>query len=104
MPLRRSALREELRRALAEVLGAGADGVEVATSKDLQQAIEDGYEVKTIRKTRWKLPLVRDSHVAQLLYDGGKVIDQQIRGRSVKNAHLYESRYEPEAADAAAAA
>ena len=63
-------------------------------------SIEDGYEVKTIRKTRWKLPLVRDSHVAQLLYDGGKVIDQQIRGRSVKNSHLYENRYEPEAADA----
>lgn len=62
--------------------------------------IEDGYEVRAIRKTRWKLPLVRDSHVAQLFYDAGKVVDQQIRGRSVKNAHLYENRYDPEAADA----
>ena len=64
--------------------------------------IEDGYEVRAIRKSRWKLPLFRDSHVAQLLYDGGKIIDQQIRGRSVKNAHLYENSYAPEAADAIA--
>jgi len=64
--------------------------------------IEDGYEVGAIRKSRWKLSLFRDSHVAQLLYDGGKIIDQQIRGRSVKNAHLYENRYAPEAADAIA--
>ena len=59
--------------------------------------IENGREVRAIRKSRWKLPIIRDSHVAQLLYDAGKVVDQGTRGRSVKNAHHYQDDIGPEA-------
>lgn len=36
--------------------------------------VEDGLRVKSKQKTRWRLPIVRDSHVAQLFYDGGRAI------------------------------
>lgn len=36
--------------------------------------VQDGHRVKSRTKSRWRLPVVRDSHLAQLFFDGGKAL------------------------------
>ena len=36
--------------------------------------VENGHRLKGHVKSRWRLPIVRDSHVAQLFFDGGKAV------------------------------
>jgi lysophospholipase L1-like esterase len=38
--------------------------------------VENGLRVKSKPKSRWRIPIVRDSHVAQLFFDGGRAVAQ----------------------------
>ena len=62
------------------------------------ERIESGYRVMRVLKPRWRIPLVRDSHVAQLVYDGGKAIVQWWRPSTPDEDALFAAEYEPETA------
>ena len=62
------------------------------------ERIESGFRVMRVPKPRWRIPLVRNSHVAQLVYDGGKAIVQRWRPSTPDEDALFVAEYTPETA------
>ena len=60
------------------------------------ERIESGYRVMRVLKPRWRLPVVRNSHVAQLVYDGGKALVQLWYPPPLDEEMMYAAEYTPE--------
>jgi hypothetical protein len=59
--------------------------------------IENGHRVRSRTKSRWRLPIVRDSHVAQLFFDGGKAIHEAWSPPALAEEAAYAPETNPEA-------
>jgi hypothetical protein len=57
--------------------------------------IEDGRPVARKRKLRWRLPVLRNSHVVQLLFDSGNGIHRWF-WPYVRSFDMYEKEYTPD--------
>jgi len=56
----------------------------------------DGHRVRREKSFRYRIPVLKNSHVAQLLYEGGKRIHRSFRPlrQQLKKIRLYETDYE----------
>jgi len=53
-----------------------------------------GFIARTERKARWRLPIIRDSHVAQLFFDAARAIGAVFKTYRPKAAEIYQPVYE----------
>ena len=60
------------------------------------ERIEGGYRMMRVLKPRWRVPVVRNSHVAQLVYDGGKALVQLWRPPALNGERLFAAQYAAE--------
>ena len=60
------------------------------------ERIERGYRVMRVLKARWRFPVIRNSHVAQLFYDGGKALAQLWRPSAIDGETMFAAQYTPE--------
>jgi SGNH hydrolase-like domain, acetyltransferase AlgX len=58
--------------------------------------IEEGYRVERVRKARWTLPVIRDSHLAQLVFDAARAVRDEIEPPRLKEAAVFAPDYSPE--------
>jgi lysophospholipase L1-like esterase len=64
---------------------------------DVEDArVEEGYRVQRVRKARWSLPVIRDSHLAQLVFDAARAVRDEIETPRLKEAAVFAPRYAPE--------
>ena len=59
----------------------------------LDARVEDGNLIRRVKRARWRLPVVRNSHVAQLLYETGRGIVHWIRTPRLKEDSIYQLGY-----------
>ncbi len=57
--------------------------------------IEKGRRVRVKRRSRWKIPLLRDSHVFQLLYTAQRNMRRALKP-TIKARSLYQALYSPQ--------
>ncbi len=57
--------------------------------------IENGRRVRVKRRSRWKIPLLRDSHVFQLLYTAQRNMRRALKP-TIKARSLYQPLYSPQ--------
>ena len=70
------------------------EGLPLAVTSE-RVRIEDGHRVRSKRRARWKIPVLRNSHLFQLLYSSGKNIGRLFSPK-VQASTLYESTYSEE--------
>jgi hypothetical protein len=58
--------------------------------------VENGLRVKAKVKNRWRIPVVRHSHVAQLFFDGGRAIGEIFFPSPLAEDIVYEPEDSPE--------
>jgi lysophospholipase L1-like esterase len=58
--------------------------------------VEEGYRVQKVKKARWSLPVVRDSHLAQLVIDTARGFGDGMRPPRLKEADVFRPVYSPE--------
>jgi hypothetical protein len=63
---------------------------------DADDRIEEGYRVQKVKKPRWSLPVVRDSHLAQLVIDAARSFGDELRTPPLKEADVFAPVYSPE--------
>ena len=61
---------------------------------DRPDRIDDGYLVRRVSRRRWYLPVIRNSHIAQLLYETGRRIHQLVDPPRLKVDSIYEPIYD----------
>lgn len=70
------------------------DGLPLATTSE-RVRIRDGHRVRTEWRVRWKIPILRNSHLFQLVYSSGKNIGRMLNPK-IQAATLYEPTYSAE--------
>jgi lysophospholipase L1-like esterase len=71
-----------------------AEGLPLATTSE-RVRIDNGHRVRTEWRVRWKIPVLRNSHVFQLLYSSGKNIGRALNPK-IQAATLYTPSYSAE--------
>lgn len=61
---------------------------------DRPDRVDDGYLVRRVSRRRWYLPVIRNSHIAQLLYETGRTIHQLVDPPRLKVDSIYEPIYD----------
>jgi hypothetical protein len=82
-------------RAHARLEGVDEKGRPLKIDED-DASIEDGYRVERVRKARWTLPVIRDSHLAQLVFDAAHAVRDEIEPPRLKEAAVFAPEYSPE--------
>jgi hypothetical protein len=62
--------------------------------------VEEGYRVQKVKKPRWSLPVVRDSHLAQLVIDAARSFGAEIGTPRLKEEDVFRPTYSPETEEA----
>lgn len=62
--------------------------------------VEEGYRVQKVKKARWSLPIVRDSHLAQLVIDAARSFGAELGPPRLKEVDVFRREYTPETEDA----
>jgi len=70
------------------------DGLPLAITSE-RVRIDGGHRVRSERRARWKIPVLRNSHLFQLLYSSGKNIGRLFSPK-VQASTLYEATYSAE--------
>jgi len=70
------------------------EGLPLATTSE-RVRIDHGHRVRTEWRVRWKIPILRNSHLFQLLYSSGKNIGRLLNPK-IQAATLYEPSYSAE--------